>query len=421
MAAQICIGVIGGGSLFTPELVDLLGKHSGAMGPITIKLMDIDKGRQDVVGAFCQRLIKKSEKPLTIQYVENYEEAIKGSDYIFIQFRVGCEQARICDDRIGLAHRIPFVETLTVCGLASFLRTYYQMEIIAELVKKHAPDAWIMNFSNPSGVLTEALHKLGCKRVVGVCNGSMSTLSDYAEKLNADPNDLFMNWRGLNHLAFVDRVTYKGVDVFNKLVEAIGDDEFFPKSLIQNIGYMPISYLQYYYLKEKIVDKLQKAEQTRAEEVQAVNVQLFNLYKDENLTELPEELVKRGGFGYSRSVADLIKGIATNARTVHYAQIPNGSLLPELPPDAYVEVPVLAMDDEIRGIQVEPLPALAKGLVVTMKQYEQLLIQAAKNRSRRELLNAMLVNPLFGSQCLSEPILADILEANTQFLPAMNG
>jgi 6-phospho-beta-glucosidase len=374
--------------------------------------------RLDVITAYCKRIVKKIGKPVIINKVHSYKDAIKGSDFIFIQFRVGGEAARITDDEIGHRHKIPYVETVTVCGLASFLRTYYQMEIIAELVKKHAPDAWVMNFSNPSGALTEALHKLGCKKVVGICNAPLGTIVSIAKELKANESDIFMNWRGLNHLAFVDRVMYKGENVFEKIVENIKEtDSDFPKEFLQSIGFLPVSYLKYIYLKESVLDKLQSAEKTRAEEVVEVNIRLMELYKDESLDTIPDELKKRGGFMYSRSVADLIKGIVTNDRSIHYVQVRNGSIMSELPSDAFVEIPVIAMGNDVRGIQVEALPPMTKGLVVTMKQYEQLLIKGAMNRSRREIFNAMIVNPLFGSLCLSEPILNDVLEANKDYLP----
>ena len=417
----INIGVIGGGSIFTPELVDLLTRYSYKMGTINIKLMDIDKKRLDIVGSFCKRIVKKLNSFMKIEYVDTYEAAIKGSDFILIQFRVGGEQARINDDKIGLKHKIPFVETVSVCGLASFLRTYYQMEIIAELVKKHSPDAWIMNFSNPSGALTEALYKLGCNKVVGICNAAMGMLSTIAKELDADASDIFMNWRGINHLTFVDRIMYKGENIYDSIVEkADGNIGDFPKSFIQSIGYIPNSYIKYIYLKEKMIEELQNSSKTRAEEVYEVNAGLLKLYKDETLDRLPEDLKKRGGFGYSRSVADLLKGIVTNDKSIHYALVLNGSTLPELPPDCYVEIPVIAMENELHGIQVEELPAMTRGLVVTMKQYEQMLIKGAKNRSRRDLFNAMIINPLFGSLCLAEPILNDILTANKDFLPEIN-
>ncbi|MCL2003077.1 MAG: 6-phospho-beta-glucosidase [Oscillospiraceae bacterium] len=424
MSDALKIGVIGGGSLFTPELVELFASNTGITGPVEIKLMDTDRERVRVVGGFCERILKRAGRPLTLTYADTYADAVKGSDFILIQFRVGGEKSRVGDDRLGLKYKIPFVETVTVCGLASFLRTYYQMEMIAELVGKYAPNAWVMNFSNPSGMLTEALYKLGCKKTVGICNGSLSLLEGLAKKLGAKPQDMFMNWRGLNHLTIVDYISYKGENVYDQVVEQLGEesDELtpFPKRLIQNLGFIPNPYLRFNYLKEEATDRLQKEEKTRAETVCEVNAELLDIYKDETLDTLPELLKRRGGFGYAYSVVNLIRGMVANERTIHYAQIPNISLFRDLPPDAFVEVPVLSMENEVRAIQVEDLPEVVKPLIISMKKYEQLLIDAAMNRSRRGMYNAMLANPLFGSDCLSKPLLEDVLSMNRAFLPEIN-
>ena len=420
---DITIGVIGGGSLFTPELVELLALNAAVTGSVEVRLMDIDKNRQQIVGNFCERIAKRTERPLTVKYADSYKDAIENSDYIFIQFRVGGEESRVSDDRLGMKYRIPFVETVTVCGLGSFMRTYYQMEIIADLVTRYAPDAWVMNFANPSGVLTEVLHKLGCKKVIGVCNGSVGMINDLATKLNVNYEDIFINWRGLNHLTVVDRILCKGVNVYDKIVDQMTDDDDgdgdiqFPKRLIQNLGFIPNSYMRYNYLKEKMVEKLQKEEKTRAEAVREVNAGLLELYKNKALDTLPDELKRRGGFGYSRAVANLIKGMIVNDRSIHYAQVQNGSIFRELPPDAFIEVPVLAMKDELRPIQVEELPEAALPLIITMKKYEQLLIEAAKAHSANGFYKAMIVNPLFGSDCIIAPLLDDLLEANKEYMP----
>jgi len=424
MTKKIVVGVIGGGSLFTPELIKLLAENTDETGSVEVKLMDIDKERLQIVGSFCERIVKKINYPLTISYVDTYEDAIKGSDYVLLQFRVGGEQSRIDDDRLGMKYKIPFVETVTVCGLGSFLRTYYQVEIIAELVKKHAPDAWVMNFANPSGVLTEALHKLGCNKVVGVCNGSLSLINGLAEKLSVNHNELFINWRGLNHLTIVDGIFYEGENVYKKVIAQLSDDGDdlipFPKRIIESVGFTPNSYMRYNYLREYMVDKLQKEGKTRAETVREVNAELLEMYKDEALDSPPEELIKRGGYGYSRSVADLIKGLSTGNQSVHYVQIRNGSIFRELPPDAFVEVPALALENKLRALQIEEFPSMVKPLIMTMKTYEQLLIEAAMSRSKCKIYNAMLVNPLFGSDCVARPILDELLSVNNDFLPEIS-
>jgi 6-phospho-beta-glucosidase len=415
MKKQLNIGVIGGGSIFTPELVELLAKYTDIIGPLKIKLMDIDKPRLTTVGELCRRIIQKKQKPVEVVYANDYKEAIEESDFVLIQFRVGCEDARISDDKIGMKHKIPFVETVTVCGLASFLRTYYQMEIIAELVQKYSPTAWVMNFSNPSGALSEALYRLGCKKVLGVCNGPTGYLEHLAEKLNADPKDMFFNWRGLNHLTFIDGIFCRNENVFQRFVDEMPEEGTFSKALIKSLGYFPNSYVQYIYNKEITVKKLQAEKETRAEAVKKVNAEILALY--ERIDYLPENLKDRGGFGYSRSVADLIKSLITNDMAIHYPSIKNGSVFPELPEDAFIEVPAVAVMNDVHALQIEPLPGTAKALVYTMKQYERALFEAALNRDKNKLLNAMLINPLFGSEHLSRAVLGDVLEANAEYLP----
>ena len=375
MAGKLVIGVIGGGSLFTPELVELLALNTEFTGAVEVRLTDVDQERLSIVGAFCERIVKRLGLPLDIRYTADYRETIEGADFVFVQFRVGGEEGRISDDKLGMKYKIPFVETVTVCGLGSFMRTFYQMEVIADLVVKYAPDAWVMNFANPSGMLTEALHKLGCKKVVGICNGSVGMKADLAKKLDVEFDDVFINWRGLNHLTVVDRIMCKGVDVYDKVVDMIDDDEDsggdvrFPKRLVQNLGFIPNSYMRYNYLKEIMTEKLQKEERTRAEAVREVNAELLKIYKDESLDTLPDELHKRGGFGYSRAVADLIKGMMINARSIHFAQVQNGSIFRELPPDAFVEVPVLALKNDVRAVNVEELPQVVSPFIITMKKY----------------------------------------------------
>lgn len=419
MDSILKIGVIGGGSIFTPELVELFAQYSDVLGKVEIKLMDCNKQRLEIVGGLCERIVNNLNKPVSVCYADTYEEAVKGADFVLIQFRVGGEDARINDEKLGKKYKIPFVETVSVCGFAAFLRTYYEMEKIAKTVREHAPDAWVMNFANPAGVLTEALYKLGCKKIVGVCNSSTFLIDYLSEKIGASRGELFLNWRGLNHLTFTDIVQYKGINIFHELFDKMEDysssSNPFPAALIKNLGYFPNQYLQYYYLKEDMVEKLQAQDKVRSEIVKEVNAEILELYG--KIDYVPENLRKRGGYGYSRSVVNLIRGMVTNDHSIHYAVVKNGSILPELPFDAFVEVPVLALANDIRAIQVEPLPEAARSLVITMKQYDTMIIEAAQKRSKKLLLNALMVHPLISSFCLAEPLLNDVLEENKEFIP----
>jgi 6-phospho-beta-glucosidase len=419
-ARPLRIGVIGGGSIFTPELSDLLGRYGDRIGPVDLRLMDIDPDRLSVVAGLCERIAKKEGHPVSIRCCDTYETAIEDADFVLVQFRVGGEGARIADDRLGLKYRIPFVETVSVCGFAAFIRSYFEVERIASIVQRLAPDAWVMDFANPAGMLAEAFSRLGCTKVVGVCNSSIYFRDVFAQLLGCSPDELFMNWRGLNHLTYVDVVRWQGRDVYPQIVAALAERPQpympFPQPFLQAAGFLPNYYLRYHYFAPEVVEELQARHQTRAEEVKAVNARILELYR--SVDHVPDELRLRGGFGYSRVVANAIRGLRTGDRSVHYLSVRNGTTLAELPPDSFVEVPVLALENDLRAIQVEPLPALARSLIVTMKHYEMTLFEAARTRDRRLLLNALMIHPLIGSYSLAEPLLRDVLDQNRAFVPA---
>jgi 6-phospho-beta-glucosidase len=413
------IGVIGGGSIFTPELVELLGRFTDVLGPIDLRLMDVNADRQSVVGGLCERIVARAGHPVSISYHDAYEPAIEGADFVLVQFRVGGEDARIGDDRLGLRYRIPFVETVTVCGVSAFLRSFYELERIAALARDLAPDAWLMEFANPSGLLAEALSKLGRPRVVGVCNSSIVARDGFAEALGAAPDELAMAWRGLNHLTVVDSVRWRGREVYPELVERLAERPHhylpFPPEFVREVGFLPSYYLRYHWYAREVVEELQARPMTRAEEVKRVNAGLLDRYR--TAATVPDELRQRGGYGYSRAVANAIRGLRTGDRSVHYLSVPNGAAIPELPPDSFVEIPVEATDGELRPLEVPPLPPVARSLLVTMKAYETTLIEAARARDRRGLLQALLIHPLIADYGIAEPLLADILTQNRSFLP----
>lgn len=418
MNGKVRIGVIGGGSVFTPELIQLFVENSEAIGDIEIRLMDIDRKRLEIIGGLGRRIVERSKKPVEVKYVATYEEAIEGADFVLLQFRQGGVDARIEDEKLGLKYRLPFTETVSVCGFATYLRTYPVVEQLAAIIQRLAPDAWVMNFTNPAGMLTETFARLGCKKVVGVCNVSIMVQDALAEKLGVSPEELFMNWRGLNHLTFTDAVYYKGKNVLPEIIEKLEDYPHnipFPVDLIKALGFIPNNYLQYYYLKDHIVEKLQSQDKVRSQVVKEIEGVLLDLFSKAD--EVPDELKKRGGYGYSRVVVNLIRGIIQDDRSIRYAIVENGSTLPELPADAFVEVPVVVKADGIRPMKADPLPAVARGLVVTMKEYERLTIEAAQKRDRGLLLKALIIHPLIPSFDVAKALLQDVLEVNSPYLP----
>lgn len=417
----IKFGVIGGGSIFSPELVDLLTDEMDTFGDIHITFMDIDRQRQGTVGSLCQRIIKRKSAAVSIEFTDSYEKAIEGSSFILIQFRVGGEDARIDDERIGKAFKIPFVETVSVCGIATFLRTYYEIETLARLINEKSPDAWVLNFANPAGIVAETLSKLGVRKVIGVCNASTRLLQFLKQKLGySDSDQIEMSWRGLNHLTVVDSILLNGKETLPELISDLGDFESdripFEKELVRKIGFLPNQYFQYYFRRNKMVDFLQSQEKVRSEVVKEINAKLLESYKTTD--RVPEDLKKRGGSGYSKTVVNTIKSLLTGDNKLHYLVTRNRGSIPELPFDAFVETPCAVGMNTVRPIACERLPLAAESIIRQMKRYEELLIEAAMKRDRILLYQAMMVHPLIGDHHLASGLLDAIIEHNKGWLPA---
>ncbi len=410
------ISVIGGGSVFTPELVELLGNYSADMGPLDIYIMDIQPDRLEIVGDFCKRLINQKKASIKIHLTADLTEAIQGADYICNQIRSGGLLARIEDEKLGTKYKLPFTETVSVCGFATYLRSYPDVVKIADVIKKEAPEAWLLNFANPAGMLSETFFRLGIDRVIGVCNVSEKIRDFIAERLGIHRNELFMNFRGLNHMTFVDKVWVHGENRFNEVIQKFDEGEIdlpFPKNLIQDLGFIPSPYLQYYYLKDKVVEKLLRQEKNRSEVVLDIEKKLLNTYKVAD--EIPVLLKKRGGYGYSRVVANIIRDMFIDGGNTHYAIVRNGNTIREIPQDGFVEVPVIAHKNRIQPIQVEPLPITARTLVISLKAYEDMLIDGAMNRNMNQLLKSLVMHPLIPSYGIAKALLEDVMEVNHSY------
>lgn len=412
---KLIISVIGGGSVFTPELVSLLADHSEALGEMEIRLTDIDEARLINVGDMCRRILARqySGRPISLKYPLTAEAAIEGSDFVLLQLRQGGQDARIQDEKLGKKYRIPFVETISVCGFSTFLRTYYEYERLADIIKSKAPDAWIMNFTNPAGQLSEALYTLGIKRIVGVCNGWIGMKSQLSGLSGVPEEKLFMNWKGLNHLTFTDAVYYEGRDILPELIEKMDDDgDYFSFNgrLIKDLKVIPNYYLHYYYDREEMVAKLQKQDKVRSELVKEIDAGLLEQYK--HIDHLPADLSKRGGFRYSYAVVSILKSIYCDEAAIHYAVVKNGTTLRELPEDAFIEAPVVVKKEGPHPIYTGNIPDFAVPLVQTVKAYDRMCIEGAKKRDKNLLFKSLMIHPLIGCQSIARPLLEDCLQLN---------
>ncbi len=414
------IGVIGGGSIFSPELISLFSNEIPVLGPVEVTFMDIDKKKMDIVGSLCKRIVDKSKSSISIRYVDSYEEAIAGKDFILIQFRVGGEEARIEDELLGKKYKIPFVETVTVCGIATFLRTYREIVKIAQLINQINPDAWVLNFANPAGIVAESFYKLGVRNIIGVCNASTRLFQFLKQKIPySDSDNIFMTWRGLNHLTAVDSILLNGREILPAVLESLEDFESdrtpFEKDLVRSLGFLPNQYFQYYFRRSQMVEKLLSQDKVRSEVVREVNAALIEQYK--NIDYVPEGLTKRGGSGYSKTVVDVIKSLLTGDDKIHYIVTKNMGSIPELSYDAFVECPASVGKGAVRPLSCGRLPKVAASVIVPMKIHEDLLIQSALESSKGLLYQSMMAHPLLGEHGLTVNLLEDIIKKNKEYLP----
>ena len=416
---RLKIAVIGGGSVFTPELITCLRDNRPALGPMDVRLMDIDTDRLEIIRSFCARLLGGSNNDIKLSATHDVAEAVKGCAFVLLQLRQGGQDMRILDEKLGKKHRIPFVETVSICGFSTFLRTYYEFERLIPIILENAPGAWVMNFTNPAGQLTEMLSGQGIDRVVGVCNGWIG-MRETISRLSGLPVDaFFMNWRGLNHLTFTDAIyDSSGQNILPGLLNKLSDDqEYFPfdPSLMRTLGCFPNSYMQYYYNRRKMIDKLQKQDRVRSEVVKELDGELLKLYK--TAESIPDSLKKRGGFGYSGAVVSILKGIWCDEGSIHYAVTKNHNALGCLPDDAMIECPVIAKKSGVYPVNTGDLPEFARPIAITIKAYERMAIRAAKERNRDMLLTSMMMHPLIGDYSIAKPMLEECLDMNRNYIP----
>ena len=383
------------------------------------------------MGALAERMARRSGRPLRVECTLDRPRALAGADFVVTQFRVGQLAARVLDERIPLRHKVIGQETTGPGGFAKALRT---VPVILEICREMArlcPRAWLINFTNPSGIITEAATRHSSARVLGLCNNAINMQHDLAEMLAAAPEEIYIEFVGCNHLLWGNRVFRRGVDVTAEVLEMMaGDatlnmknipDEAWPRELLLSLGAVPCGYFRYYYLGDDILAGLLQAEAegkpTRAEAVQAVEKELFQLYRDPNLDQKPAALAKRGGALYSEAAVRLMVSIHRDRRDVQCVNTLNRGALADLPPEVVVEVNCLIDAQGAHPLTVGRLRPQLRGLLQQVKAYEELTIEAAVTGDRGVAFQALLANPLVPSARVAKELLDDLLAANAEFLP----
>jgi len=427
------IVTIGGGSSYTPELVEGFITRYDQLPLAEHWFVDIEDGRDKVetVTRMAQRMWDASGHDVRVRVTYDRREALAGADFVTTQFRVGLLQARIKDERIPLSYGILGQETNGAGGIFKALRTIPVMQGLIDDMRELCPDAWLINFTNPSGMVTEAvIRNFGWKRTVGLCNVPIRSEILEGPSIDHDPAKLIYQCAGLNHFHWHKVADDKGNDVTYKVIDAMFDkDAGLPKNIhdipfyreqLEQMGMIPCGYHRYYYREEEMLEHgLEEfnGEGTRAQQVKQTEAELFELYKDPNLNYKPEQLQKRGGAYYSDAACETIAAIYGNKDTQIVVSTKNDGAVPDLPADCVVEVTAYVGAQGARNVAFGELPTAEKGWLQVMKAMELLTIEAAVTGDYRTALQAFTINPLIRSGNTAKRIMDELFIAHKKHLP----
>ena len=424
------ITVIGGGSTYTPELVNGFLARADRLPLKELWLMDINKDRLDIVGGFAQRMVKTKGEPFKVVLSTDQRAAIAGASYVITQLRVGMMPARRGDEYLGQRHGLIGQETTGVGGMAKALRTIPVILNIANDIRATAPDAMLVNFTNPAGLVTEALTRHTPDVLsVGVCNVGITTKMGILEKLESSTGSIIASERavlktlGLNHLTWHYSFTIDGEEVwpqvfsnFVKQAKQEKEPEWDVQTL-ESLGMIPNYYLQYFYYTAKKLQSQEKWPPSRAEQVMEIEKDLLRLYADPALSEPPEELMQRGGAYYSTLATQLVDSHHNDLGQVHIVNVSNSGAVAGWPADCVVEIPARVDKAGIHPLPADPLPPACFGLVAQVKMYELLTVEAAVHGDRNAAYQALLAHPLGPQADQVQSVLDDMLKTNRRWLP----
>ena len=436
---KIKIVTIGGGSSYTPELIEGFIKRKDELPIKELWLVDIEDGKEKlkIVGAMAKRMVKAANLDWKVNLTLDRREALKDADFVTTQFRVGLLDARIKDERIPLNHGIIGQETNGAGGMFKAFRTIPVILDIIDDMRELCPNAWFVNFTNPSGMITEAAIKYGgWDRTVGLCNLAINSIKDCSKVLKIPEKDLFFKFAGLNHFHWHRVWDKEGnertKEILNKMYnpefeeEAIGSgvanikDIKFNFEQLKDLGMLPCPYHRYYYATDDMLrselEEFSKGE-TRAEVVKKTEAELFQLYKDPKLDYKPEQLAKRGGAYYSDAACELIASIYNDKRIEMVVSTINKGAIEDLPYDSVVEISSVITANGPQPINWGKFEPAARGMVQMMKGMEETIISAAVTGNYNKALHAFTINPLVPSGEIAKELLNEMLIAHKKYLP----
>ena len=414
------LAVIGGGSTYTPELVDGIARLSSDVKVEELVLVDPDEARLAVVGPFSARIMRTYGHPAQLRWTTSLDDGLDGAGAVLLQLRVGGQAARQRDETWPLEYGCIGQETTGAGGLAKALRTVPVVLDIAERAQRAAlPTAWIIDFTNPVGIVTRALLDAG-NRAIGLCNVAIGFQRSFAALLGVDPARVALDHVGLNHLTWERAAVVDGVDVLPGLIATHGDEVAdhtgLPASVLHELGAVPSYYLHYFYEHDAVVEQ-QRHEPTRAEEVARIERELLAAYADPALDHKPELLGQRGGAFYSEAAVALLASLVSDAGDVQVVNLRNRGTMPFLPDEAVIEVSAAIGAGGAAAVPVAPLPPLMSGLIAHVSAYEDLAVDAALRGGRQRVADALLAHPLVGQYELAGQLADRLIAENASYLP----
>jgi 6-phospho-beta-glucosidase len=418
------VAVVGAGSTYTPELVSGLARERERLGVTELALHDVDAERLEVVGGLAGRMLARDRFEGRLEQTGDLDRALDGATFVLIQIRVGGQAARLLDETLPLACGCIGQETTGAGGLAKALRTVPVVLEIAERARERAaPDAWIVDFTNPVGIVTRALLDAG-HRAVGLCNVTIGFQRGFARRLGVEPERVLVDNVGLNHLTWVRAVRVDGEDVLPELLAEHGDDLAaevgLPRCLLEELGAIPSYYLHYFYAHDQVLAE-QRDGVPRARQVMEIERELLEMYRDPSLAEKPALLEQRGGAFYSEAAIGLAASLAGGTGEVHVVDTRNGGTLAGLADDDVVEVPARVGHGRPEPLAQRPLAPELLGLVQHVAAYERLAAEAAVTGDVVTVRKALLAHPLIGQHEYASELADRLLSAGAEHLPQFRG
>jgi 6-phospho-beta-glucosidase len=418
------LAVIGGGSTYTPELVDGVARLANEVKVTELVLVDPDQARLDVVGPVSERIMRRYGHPARLRWTASLDDGLDGAAAVLLQLRVGGQAARHRDETWPQDYGCIGQETTGAGGLAKALRTVPVVLDIAERARQRAlADAWVIDFTNPVGIVTRALLDAG-HRAIGLCNVAIGFQRRFAELLGVQPEQVELDHVGLNHLTWERAAVVDGTDALPGLIAAHGDDiaarTGLPLSAMAQMAAVPSYYLHYFYAHDAAVAE-QRGRPTRAEEVAEIERELLQLYADPALDRKPELLTHRGGAYYSEAAVALLASLVSDTRDRQVVNVRNAGTLPFLDDDAVIEVAAVVGAGGAEPVPVAPLEPLMRGLVAHVSAYEDLAVDAALRGGADRVRAALLAHPLVGQYDLASELTDRLIAENARYLPWAGG